>query len=113
MRRAIIAAGAIWIVAGAALAAPAANDPKPPDPNSQVEILKAKGFVVVKEAKVMGDFDGCDYGRQVTLIGGNVFTCSGFGYMHAASPKAVVLKSKDGHQFRLVVQNTVFDGDFS
>jgi hypothetical protein len=102
MTRASIVAGAVWAAAafGTAWAAP-------------VDDLKAQGFVVVKETKVRGDFDGCDYGRKVSLVSGGVFTCSGFGYMHASSPKAVLLKSKDGRQFKLVIHETVFDGAFS
>ncbi len=101
MIRASIAA-AIWAAAGlgAAVAAP-------------VDDLKAQGFTVFRDTKVMGDFDGCDYGREVPLASGGVFTCSGFGYMHATNPKAVLLKSRDGRQYKLVVNNTVFEGAFS
>jgi hypothetical protein len=98
----------IRILAGAALAATSlgAASAKP------VDDLVAGGFVVVKDTSVIGDFDGCDYDRKVPLKGGGVFTCSGFGYLHARDPKAVLLKSKDGRTYKLVIQNAVFDGAF-
>jgi hypothetical protein len=126
MTRAIIVAGVILAAAlaapglAAAQAAPeaangadAANGPKAPDRGPRVDDLMASGFVVVKDTKVVGDFDGCDYGREVPLASGGAFTCSGFGYMHARNPKVVVLKSSDGRQYKLVVGNAVFDGTYS
>lgn len=111
MRRASIAAGAIWAGAiwiGAIWAAGWTAASAAP-----LDDLKAQGFVVVKETRIEGDFDGCDYGREVPLAGGGVFTCSNFAYMHASRPKAVLLKSKDGRQYKLVVNNAVFEGGFS
>jgi hypothetical protein len=78
-----------------------------------VDDLTASGFVVVKTTKVIGDFDGCDRDRKVPLKGGGVFTCSGFGYMHAQNPTATLLKSKDGAHYKLVINDAVFDGAFS
>jgi len=78
-----------------------------------VDDLLAGGFVLVKTTSVIGDFEGCDQGREVPLKGGGVFTCSGFGYMHAHNPKAILLKSKDGRAYKLVIQEAVFDGAFS
>jgi hypothetical protein len=78
-----------------------------------VDDLVASGFVVFRAATgVVGDFEGCERDRQVPLVGGGTFTCSSFGYMHAHNPKAVLLKGKDG-KFKLVIQGTVFDGNFS
>jgi hypothetical protein len=107
------------LAAGALLAAPedAPTGPQTPTPapsrGVRVDDLLAAGFTVVKETRVVGDFDGCDYGRKVMLAAGGTFTCSGFGYMHAANPKAVLLKSPDGRQYKLVVGAAVFDGAFS
>ncbi len=105
MRRSSITAAAILsavaaVAAGAALA-------KPEDD------LKSNGFVVVRQTSVMGDFEGCERDRAIPLVGGGVFTCASFGYMHAHNPKAVLLKSKDGRQYKLVIQGAVFDGSFS
>jgi hypothetical protein len=77
-----------------------------------VEGLTASGFEIVKRTAVVGDFDGCDYDRQIELKGGGVFTCSSFGYMHAHNPVAVLLKKKDANLYKLVVVNTVYDGKF-
>lgn len=77
-----------------------------------VDDLTASGFEVVKQTAVIGDFDGCDYDRQIPLKTGGVFTCSSFGYMHAHNPKAVLLKKKDAKVYKLVVENAVFDGTF-
>jgi hypothetical protein len=114
---AIIAASAILVAAqdarspGNAADQPA-NAPPAPSRGPRVDDLLASGFVVVKDTKVVGDFDGCDYGREVPLESGK-FTCSGFGYMHAVNPRAVVLKSPDGRQYKLVVGQAVFDGAYS
>lgn len=118
MRQAPIIALLAAMAAGPALgqvAEPGAADAaqKPPSLGPRVDDLTASGFVVVKQTKVAGDFDGCDYGREVPLANGGVFTCSGFGYMHARNPKAVLLRSPDGRQYKLVVENAVFDGAFS
>jgi hypothetical protein len=108
MKLAIIAASVILAAAQAAPDAPAT-----PGRGLRVDDLVASGFVVVRETKVVGEFDGCDYGREVPLATGGVFKCSGFGYMHASNPKAVLLKSPDGRQYKLVVGNAVFDGALS
>jgi hypothetical protein len=115
MLLAVIAANALLL---AAQDAPdAANGPKAlnqpaPSRGPRVDDLVASGFTVVKDTKIVGDFDGCDRGRQVPLATGGTFTCSGFGYMHARDPKAVVLKSPDGRQYKLVVEQAVFDGAY-
>jgi hypothetical protein len=105
---AVIAVSAV--LAAPAGDAPAAQAPPAPARGPRVDDLVASGFTVVKETKIVGDFDGCDYGRQVPLAAGGTFTCNGFGYMHAQNPKAVVLKSPDGRQYKLVVEQAVFDG---
>jgi hypothetical protein len=109
MRRASILAGAL--LAAASLATGRAADD--PAKTAVVENLTANGFEVVKRTAVMGDFDGCDYDRQVQLKGGGVFTCSGFGYMHAHNPTAVLLKKKDANAYKLVIKNVVYDGKFA
>jgi hypothetical protein len=114
MIAAVIAASALLIApeeAPSGVQAPL-NEAKP-SRGVRVDDLVASGFTVVKESKVVGDFDGCDYGREVHLAAGGVFTCSSFGYMHATNPRAVLLKSPDGRQYKLVVGNAVFDGAFS
>jgi len=109
MMQAIIAAA---VVLAALEGEPKAlNEPAAPSRGPRVDDLVASGFVVVKDTKVVGDFDGCERGRAVQLAAG-VFTCSGFGYMHASTPKAGGLKSADGRQFKLVVGGAVFDGAY-
>lgn len=108
---AVIAASAI--LAAADDPSKPLNAPAAPSLGPRVDDLVASGFVVVKETKVVGDFDGCDYGREVPLASGGTFTCSGFGYMHAHDPKVVLLKSPDGRQYKLVVEQAVFDGGYS
>jgi len=109
----------MMLATAALLAAPEGTPPatqtSAPAPSRGVRVddLIAAGFTVLKDTKVVGDFDGCDYGRKVQLAAGGTFTCTGFGYMHAANPKAVLLKSPDGRQYKLVVGNAVFDGAFS
>jgi hypothetical protein len=110
------------LAASALLAAPedaASGVQKPaaeaaaPSRGVRVDDLVASGFTVMGDTKVVGDFDGCERGRAVPLAAGGTFTCSGFGYLHATNPKAVLLKSPDGRQYKLVVGNAVFDGAFS
>jgi hypothetical protein len=110
MLLAVITAGAILVAADEP---PAAQPAPSPSRGVRVDDLVANGFVVLKDTRIVGDFDGCDYGREVPLATGGTFTCSGFGYMHARNPKAVVLKSPDGRQYKLVVGNAVFDGAYS
>jgi hypothetical protein len=127
MRRMSILAGAILAAASLATAsfgqtgfAPAtAGDDKAGSPNGQpargqvVDDLVAKGFEVVRDTSVVGDFDGCEQDRQVSLKMGGLFTCAGFGYMHAHNPKAVLLKKKGANQYKLVIEHAVFDGVFA
>jgi len=114
MMLAVIAASAILVAAADGPdAAQPLNAPPAPSHGLRADELVASGYVVVKDTRVIGDFDGCDYGREVQLAAGGTFTCSGFGYMHAHDPKAVLLKSPDGRQFKLVIGNAVFDGAYS
>lgn len=104
------------IAASAILAAPAGDAPTAPAAPSRgprVDDLVASGFTVMKDTKVVGDFEGCESGRAVPLAAGGAFICSGFGYMHGHDPKAVLLKSPDGRQYKLVVGQAVFDGTYS
>ena len=77
-----------------------------------VDDLTAIGFEVVIRTVVIGDFDGCDYDRQVMLKSGGVFTCAGFGYMHTHNPAVVLLKKKDANLYKLVVQGSGYVGKF-
>jgi hypothetical protein len=113
MMLAVIAANAILAAADPSAAPPAPAPAPQASLGVRVDDLVASGFVVVKDTKIVGDFDGCDYGRQVPLAAGGIFTCSGFGYMHARDPTAVVLKSPDGRHYKLVIGNAVFDGAYS
>jgi hypothetical protein len=113
MLLAVMAASALLAAAeDAPNAAQPLNTPAQPSRGPRVDDLVASGFKVVKDTKIVGDFDGCDYGRAVPLAGGGTFTCSGFGYMHARDPKVVVLKSSDGRDYKLVVGQAVFDGAY-
>jgi hypothetical protein len=110
---AVIAASAILTAAeDGQNAAKPLDAPTQPSRGPRVDDLVASGFTVVKDTKIVGDFNGCDHGRQVPLATGATFTCSGFGYMHARDPKVVVLKSPDGRQYKLVVGQAVFDGAY-
>jgi len=116
MIAAILAAGALLAApedgaSGAEASSPATQTA--PSRGVRVDDLVASGFKVVKDTKIVGDFDGCERGREVPLAAGGTFTCTGFGYMHASNPKAVLLKSPDGRQYKLVVGNAVFDGALS
>ena len=128
MRRMSILAGAVLAAAslatasfgqtGFAPAPPNPDDPKPGALNAQpargpvVDDLVAKGFEVVRDTSVVGDFDGCERDLKVSLKTGGFFTCAGFGYMHAHNPKAVLLKKKGGALYKLVIEHAVFDGGF-
>jgi len=113
----ILAVIAVSALLAAAEDAPSAaqplNAPAQPSRGHTVDDLVAGGFKVIKDTKIVGDFDGCDYGREVSLAAGGTFTCRGFGYMHAHDPKVVLLQSPDGRQYKLVVGQAVFDGAYS
>jgi len=99
MKRMAALAGALLALAGFTAARAAT-----------VEDLKAEGYFVVIETRVAGDFNGCDRDVKVYLQKGGVFVCRGFGYMYAHNPRAVLLRSKDGRAFKLLVNGTAFDG---
>ena len=75
-----------------------------------VDEVKAKGFFVFRETRIVGDFNGCDRGVKVALDKMGAFTCASFGYMYAQNPKAVLLKSNVGKQYKLLVNGVLFDG---
>ncbi len=77
---------------------------------ASVDSLKADGFFVWQETSIKGDFDGCERGQSVALDNGMTFVCAGTGYTHAHNPKAFLMKNSRGGGFKMVVNETVFDG---
>jgi hypothetical protein len=75
-----------------------------------VDDLLAAGFSKVKETRVTGDFNGCDRDVHVQLEGLNDFVCTSYSHMYAQHPKAVLMRSKTGGQYKLLINGTVFDG---
>ena len=75
-----------------------------------VENLKKQGFVVVMSTNVSGDFHGCEIGSKIQLDNGNVFVCGNTGSMFAHHPPAVLMKSSQATAFKLVINNSAFDG---
>ncbi|SEI96167.1 hypothetical protein [Paraburkholderia diazotrophica] len=77
---------------------------------STLDRLARRGFGVVEETQVNGEFQGCESGRRIPFMDGLIFVCSGYSYHYSYSPEALILKSVRTGEIRVLIDDEEFDG---
>ena len=55
------------------------------------DLCESVGYVIVTCSNVVGDFEGADFGKSVSLDNGMIFTFNEYKYTYSYRPDAVVL----------------------
>jgi hypothetical protein len=77
---------------------------------STLDRLARRGFGVIEQTQVNGEFQGCEYGRRISLMDGLIFVCSGYSYHYSYGPETLILKSVRTGEIRVLIDDEEFDG---
>lgn len=77
---------------------------------SDLEDLARDGFGVLEDTSVTGEYQGCEYGRQIELMNGLIFQCTSYNYHYAYSPEVLILKSVKTGALKVLIDRDEADG---
>jgi hypothetical protein len=76
------------------------------------DLCEVVGYVVLACSNVVGEFEGADFGKSVSLDNGMIFTFDEYNYSYAYRPDAVVLARNVNYQGRqLIVYKLVIEDE--
>ena len=74
------------------------------------EELYKDGYAIVAETRVDGEFEGCDFFKEVQLMNGLVFVCSEYKYTYSYMPEVFILKHNQNGDLKIVIEDEEYDG---
>ena len=77
---------------------------------SDLEALSRDGYGVVVQTRVDGEFEGCDFDKQIQMQNGLVFVCSGYSYTYSYMPEVLILKHITSGDTKVLIKNHEFRG---
>ncbi|NZD54141.1 hypothetical protein [Rhizobium leguminosarum] len=95
--------GCKWIVARAAVIAPLLLPSHAGA--SDLEDLALEGYAVAQKTQVDGDYEGCNYGKQIGLLNGLVFVCSTYHYHYAYMPRVLILQQLRTSDIKVIIDD--------
>ncbi|OWK26306.1 hypothetical protein AJ87_03075 [Rhizobium yanglingense] len=72
--------------------------------------LARDGFGVLEDTSVTGEYQGCDYGRQIELMNGLIFQCTSYNYHYAYGPEVLILKNVKTGALKVLIDGDEADG---
>ncbi|WP_028747972.1 hypothetical protein [Rhizobium mesoamericanum] len=78
--------------------------------DSDLEKLAKKGFGAIEITNVDGEYQGCEYGKQIELLNGLIFQCSTYNYHYAYSPEVIILQSLHNKELRVLIDEEEIEG---
>ena len=75
-----------------------------------LEDLAKRGYAVVEETNVDGEFNGCDYDRRITLDNRLIFVCSEYSYSYSYRPDVLILEHIRTHDIKVLIDDDEYDG---
>jgi len=79
------------------------------------DLCEVVGYVVLACSNVVGEFEGADFGKSVSLDNGMIFTFTEYKYNYSYHPDAVVLARGATYQgrqltiYKLVIDDETYD----
>jgi len=77
---------------------------------SDLEDLALDGYGVLSKTQVDGEFEGCEYDKQISLMNGLVFVCSTYHYHYAYSPRVLILKHLQTGDIKVIIDDDATSG---
>jgi hypothetical protein len=75
-----------------------------------LEDLARQGYAVIEETQVDGEFEGCEYGKQIQLMNGLIFVCETYNYSYSYMPDVLILKHLRAGDIRVIIDGQEYDG---
>ena len=75
-----------------------------------LEDLARRGYAVVEETQVDGDFEGCDFGKHIPLMNGLVFVCETYSSSYSYMPEVLILKNIRTGDIKVIIDDDEYDG---
>jgi hypothetical protein len=75
-----------------------------------LEDLARDGYAVVEETQVDGEFEGCEFGKQISLMNGLVFVCQTYSYSYGYMPEVLILQHIRSGDLKVLIDDEEYDG---
>lgn len=78
----------------------------------ELERLAERGYGVLEETSVSGDFEGCDYDKVIKFVNGMFFRCQTYRYHYAYGARVHILANvRRGHdELVVMIDDEEYDG---
>jgi len=77
---------------------------------SDLEDLAKQGYAVVDKTYVSGEFEGCDFDKQIPLANGLIFVCSVYSYSYSYQPEVFILKNYQYGDVKVLINGQNYNG---
>jgi len=77
-----------------------------------LEQMARDGYGVLERTSVNGEYQGCDFNRQIPLMDGLVFVCETYSYSYAYDPEVLILKNVRDGTVKTMINGTQVSGNF-
>ncbi|WP_064712086.1 hypothetical protein [Rhizobium bangladeshense] len=77
---------------------------------SDLEDLAMEGYAVALKTQVDGEYEGCDYGKQIGLMNGLIFVCSTYHYHYSYMPRVLILQQLQTGSIKVIIDNDETSG---
>lgn len=77
---------------------------------ADLEELCLDGYGVAERTRVRGDFEGCDFQREVPLVDGLTFVCDGYSYHYSYGAEVLILKNVKEGNLKVPIDRQEFSG---
>jgi hypothetical protein len=77
---------------------------------SDLEDLARAGYAVVAETRVDGEFEGCDYDKQISLANGLLFVCQTYHYHYSYRPEVLILQHVSSGELKVLIDDYEYRG---
>jgi hypothetical protein len=73
--------------------------------------LAKKGYAVIEETQVDGEFNGCEYDKKIPLRDQLIFVCTTYSYSYSYSPDVLIMKNIRNGDLKVLIDETQYDGN--
>ena len=77
---------------------------------SDLENAARSGYGAIEKTQVNGDYQGCDFNRQIPLMDGLIFQCMSYSYHYAFMPEVLILKHVTNGSLKVLIDGEEVTG---
>ncbi len=70
---------------------------------SDLEKLAKQGYGVVETTQVNGEYNGCEFNKQIPLTDGLLFQCNSYDYEYSYMPEVLILKHVTNGSIKVLI----------